>query len=104
MKESYKTRLQVNRKDIELQPFVEELVGGIVTGAVRTLKGAEAPRTIELKAAGKAVGLAVNGRELSLTPFPNDIILKTVKAAVSSLKGVDSIRTVQVEVEVSRKK
>ncbi len=104
MKESYQTRLQVNDKDIELHPFVEELLGGIVTGGVRTLKGAEEPRTIELKAAGKSVGLVVNGQGLTLTQFPNDILLKTVKAVVSSLKGVDSVRSLQVDVKVSRKK
>ncbi len=103
MKESYQTRLWVNNKDIELHPFVEEFVGGTVTGGVRTLKGVDAPRTIELRAANKAVHLVVNGRALELTQFPNDIILKTITAVVSSLKGVDSVETLQVDIKVTQK-
>ena len=103
MKESYQTRLWVNNKDIELHPFVEQFVGGTVAGGVRTLKGVEAPRTIELRAAKKAVNLAVNGRTLELTQFPNDIILNTVTAVVSSLKGVDAVDTLQLDIKVDQK-
>lgn len=103
MKESYQTRLWVNSKDIDLHPFVEEFVGGTVTGGVRTLKGVDAPRTIELKVTGKAVDLAVNGRKLPLTQFPNDIILSTVTAVASSLKGVDTVETLQIDIKVVQK-
>jgi hypothetical protein len=70
---------------------------------VRTLKGVDEPRTIELKAAKKAVALAVNGRALALTQFPNDIILSTVTAVVSSLKGVDTVETLQLDIKVAQK-
>ncbi len=103
MKESYQTRLWVNSKDIELHPFVEQFVAGTVTGGVRTLKGVDEPRTIELKIAKKAVNLAVNGKPLELTQFPNDIILNTVTAIVSSLKGVDTVETLQLDIKVSHK-
>lgn len=103
MKESYQTRLWVNSKDIELHPFVEQFVAGTVTGGVRTLKGVDAPSTIELKAVNKAVNLAVNGKPLELTQFPSDIILNTVTAIVSSLKGVDTVETLHLDIKVSHK-
>lgn len=101
MKEGYQARLQVNNKDIPLQRFVEEFVGGTVTGGVRTLKGVDAPRTIEVKVADRAVSLAVNGRAVELTEFPNGIILNTVTAVVSTLKGVDTVEALQLDITVT---
>ena len=103
MTEGYQTRLRVNSKDIDLHPFAEEFVGGTVTGSVRTLKGVDAPRIIELKVTVKAVDLVVNGRKLPLTQFANDIILNTVTALASSLKGVDTIETLQLDIKVVQK-
>ena len=103
MKDSYQTRLWVNGKDIDLHPFAEEFVGGTVTGGVRTLKGVDAPRTVELRVTGKAVDMVVNGRKLELTQFPNDIILSTVTAVASSLKGVDTVETLQIDIKVVQK-
>ncbi len=103
MKGRYQTRLWVNGRDIELHPFVEDFVAGIITGGVRTLKGAGEPRTVELVAAKKTVTLAVNGRPLQLTQFPNDILLNTVTAVVSSLKGVDAIRTLKFDIKAATK-
>jgi hypothetical protein len=103
MKESYQTRLWVNNEDIELHPFVEQFVAGAVTGAVRTLKGVDEVRTIELKMLKKAVTLVVNGKALQLTQFPNDILFSTVTGVVSSLKGIDKvIDSLQLDIKVTR--
>ena len=104
MKEIYEAKLWVNNKDIELNPFVEQFLAGTVTGGVRTLKGVEAVRTIELKMAKKAVTLVVNGKALELTQFPNDIISSTVTGVVSSLKGVDKVNSLQIDIKVLQKK
>ena len=104
MKESYETKLWVNSQDIELNPFVEQFLAGTVTGGVRTLKGVEMARTVELKMVKRAVTLVVNGKMLELTQFPNDIISSTVAGVVSSLKGVDKIGSLQIDIEVLQKK
>ena len=104
MKEVYETKLWVNNKDIELHPFVEQFLAGTVTGGVRTLKGVDIVRTVELKMDKKAVSLVVNGKALELTQFPNDIISSTVTGVVSSLKGVDKIDSLQIDIKVAQKK
>jgi hypothetical protein len=104
MKESYQAKLWVNNKDIELNPFVEQFLAGTVTGGVRTLKGVEEVRTVELKMVKKGVNLAVNGKALELTQFPNDIVSSTVTGVVSALKGVDKITTLQLDIKVVKKK
>jgi hypothetical protein len=102
MKESFQTKLWVNNKDIELHPFVEQFVAGAVTGAVRTLKGVDEIRTLEMKMVKRAVTLAVNGKTLDLTQFPNDILASTVSGVVSSLKGVDTvIESLQLDIKVA---
>ena len=104
MKEVFETKLWVNNKDIELNPFVEQFLAGTVTGGVRTLKGVDVVRTVELKMLKKAVSIAVNGKALELTQFPNDIISSTVAGVVSSLKGVDRVNSLQIDIKVVQKK
>jgi len=105
MKESYETKLWVNNKDIELHPFVEQYVAGTVTGGVRTLKGVEGVRTVELKMLKRAVTLLVNGKSLELTQFPNEIICSTVTGVVSALKGVEKVvDSLQIDIKVAQKK
>jgi hypothetical protein len=105
MKETYQTKLWVNNKDIELNPFVEQFLAGTVTGGVRTLKGVEVVRTVELKMLKKAVTLAVNGKSLELTQFPNDIISGTVVGIIASLKGVDKVvDSLQLDIKAAQKK
>ena len=104
MKEIYEAKLWVNNKDIELNPFVEQFVAGTVSGGVRTLKGVEVVRTVELRMVKRAVTLVVNGKALELTQFPNDIISSTVAGVVSSLKGVDKVGNLQIDIKVLQKK
>jgi hypothetical protein len=105
MKEVYETKLWVNNKDIELHPFVEQFVAGTVTGGVRTLKGVDDLRTLDLKMVKRVVTLALNGKTLELTQFPNDILSTTVTGVVSSLKGVDKvIDSLQLDIKVTQKK
>ena len=104
MKESYQTKLWVNQNDIELNPFVEQFVAGTVTGGVRTLKGVDDLRTVELKMVNGSVTLVVNGKKVDLIQFPNDIIRSTVTGVVSALKGVDKVDNLQLDIKVVQKK
>ncbi len=105
MKEVFETKLWVNNKDIELHAFVEQFVAGTVAGGVRTLKGVETVRTVELRMLKRTVTLTVNGKALELTQFPNDILCSTMAGVVSSLKGVDrAIDSLQLDVKVVQQK
>ncbi len=80
-------------------------MAGTVIGGVRTLKGVEGVRTVELKMLKRAVTLLVNGKSLELTQFPNDIICSTVTGVVSALKGVEKVvDSLQLDIKVAQKK
>lgn len=96
MKEKTEARLWVNSKPVELNPFVEEILAGTVAGALRSLKGVENIKTVELQLHQRTVTLTVNGEELTLTPFPNDIIAGTVSGFVSSLKEIDKVESLKI--------
>jgi len=96
MKESFKAKLWVNNISIDLNPFVEEFLSRTVAGAVRSLKGTEDMRDLDLYLEQGHVRVVVNGDELSITPFPNDIIANTVTGLVSTLKDVDKIENLKI--------
>jgi len=48
-KEPPRVRLKVNGKEIALSPFVERMILGTVRGMVSSLKGCEAPESVEIQ-------------------------------------------------------
>lgn len=99
MKQNYKAQLQVNKKPVELNPFVEEFLARISIGVVTSLKGIDYIRTIKIHHEHGDVGITVNGEEVSLTPFPVMIIANTLSGLASTLKGVDNIKSLDISVE-----
>lgn len=97
MEEMIEARLWVNGKPVDLNPFVEGILAGTVAGALRSLKGVESIKTVDLQLRQRTVNVTVNGGELTLTPFPNDIIAGTVTGFVSSLKGIDKVEGVRIK-------
>jgi len=100
MKESLEAKLWVNNASVDLNPFVEEFLARTATGAVRTLKGAEDIKALELYVQEGDVRVTVNGNELPITPFPNDIIANTFTGLVSTLKGIDKVGILKINVKV----
>ena len=100
MKESFKATLRVNKKAIELNPFVEEFLARTTVGAVASLKEAEDIKSLEIHQKKGNVEITVNGKEIPLTPFPNDIISNTLVGMVSLLRDVDDIDSIDISVEV----
>jgi len=86
--ETFKARLWVDESAVDLDPFVEQILASTVAGAVKSLKGTDDMRSVELHVEQGEVGISVNGREIPLTPFPNDIIAHALTGFVSALKGV----------------
>ena len=100
MEERLEAKLWVNSAPVELNAFVEEFLARTATGAVRTLKGAEDIKDLELYVQRGDVGVTVNGNELPITPFPNDIIANTFTGLVSTLKGIDRVESLKIKVKV----
>lgn len=97
MEDRIEARLWVNGKQVDLNPFVEEILAGTMVGALRSLKGVESIKSVDLQLRQGTVAVTVNGKELTLTPFPNDIIGGTVAGFVSSLKGIDTVENLRVK-------
>jgi len=100
MKESFKATLKVNKKAIEMNPFVEEFLARTAVGAVSALRGTEDIKSLRIHQKKGNVEITVNGSEIPLTPFPNDIISNTLLGMVSSLKDVEDIDSIDISVEV----
>ena len=100
MEKSYRARLSVNKKPIEMNRFVEEFLSHTTVGAVTSLKGAEDIQKLEIHQKKGNLEITVNGSEIPLTPFPNDIISNTLSAIVSSLRDVENIDSIDISVEV----
>jgi hypothetical protein len=99
--ESYHSNLLVNKKAIELNPFVEEFLARISVGAVASLKGVDYIRSVEIHHEHDDVSIRVNGEEVPLAPFPVMIIANTLRGLVSKLKGVSDIKSLDVSVKVT---
>ena len=100
MKQNYKSKLNVNKKEIDMNPLVEDFVSHVSVGIVNSLKGVDYLKTVEIHLDKSEVKIKVNGEEIKVTPFPNDFIANTIRGLVSSLKGVDEITTVSVKVDI----
>ena len=100
MKENFKATLKVNKKAMEINPFVEEFLARTSVGAVSSLRGTEDIKSLEIHQKKGNVEITVNGKDIPLTPFPNDIISSTLVGLASSLRGVDDIDSIDVSVEV----
>ena len=99
MKEVYRAKLQVNKKNVELNPFVEEFLARVSIGAVTSLKGVDYIKTVKIHHEHDDVTVNVNGDEIPVTPFPVMIIANTLRGLASTLKGVDDIKSLDVSVE-----
>ena len=104
LREEYQTKLLVNNKFIEMNPFVEEFLARVVIGIVCSLKGVDDIKNIEIKKQTKGIDITVNGKEVPLTPFPVMIIESTISGMVSVLKDVGDLRSILIQVEVKTQK
>ncbi|UCD85736.1 MAG: hypothetical protein JSU92_05960 [Deltaproteobacteria bacterium] len=100
MAESFKVSLEVNKRSIELNPFVEEFLARITVGAASSLKGVEKIKNLEVHQERGNVTVKVDGKEVPLAAFPNDIISSTLTGLVTPLKGVDKVESLDIKVEV----
>ncbi len=100
MDKSYRAKLWVNKKPVEMNRFVEQFLSHTVVGAVTSLKGVENTQKLEIHQKKGNVEITVNGNDILLTPFPNDIISSTLTGMVSSLRDVENVDSIDISVEV----
>lgn len=99
MTRRFKAMMQINKKDIEMNPFVQSFVTNITLGAINCLKGVDYLRIVELHVDRGDVEIIINGEEVELTPFPNDIIANTIKGLIIPLKGIDEVKTIDIQLD-----
>lgn len=97
--ENLSAKLWVNKKSVDLNPFVEEFLARIAIGSVTPLRGVEYVRSVEIHHERGDVEVNVNGEEISVTPFPNEVIANTLLGLVSTLKGVDKVDNFDISVK-----
>ena len=100
MSGTYKATLSINKSGVELEEFPEQFAGSIVVASVKTLKGVDYIKKVEISIEKDDVIVKVNGEEIPLTPFPNDVIRNTLVGMASTLKGVSNIETLDITIEV----
>ena len=100
MTENPKAEVLVNKSPIELNRFVESYFAFISIGIVKTLKGVDYIKKVEINQEKGDVTVKVNGEEIPITEFPNDIIKNTIKGMLVPLKGFDKVERVDIIVEV----
>ena len=101
MVQKLQARMKVNNKDIELNPFVESYVANVTLGVVRSLKGVDYLKKIEVRVDRNDVEILVNGGEVELTPFPQGVIASTLRGLVSALKGAEAAESINIHVDVT---
>lgn len=95
-----RTKLWVNNKPVEMNRFVEDLLGRVSVAMVSALKGTEEMRGVEIVLTTKETKVTVDGRDIPLNPFTEEVIGNTLRGLVSSLKGVGDTSSVSVSVKV----
>lgn len=99
MKQKLVARLSVNDNDIDMNEYVEGLVAHITVGIVKSHKGVDNIKTIDINIKKGEVYMMVNDEDIPLTPFPNDIVAGILTGLVSMLKGVDTVDRLKIRVE-----
>lgn len=98
--ERFKVSLRVNKKPVELNPFVKEFLARTMLGAAASLKGTEDIQNLEIHQENDGVTVTVNGDKIPLTPFPRDIIANTLSGMISPLKGIDDVDSLDISIKV----
>lgn len=96
MSQKYNTSIKVNGKNIETNSFVETYIANTTVAIVRSLKGVDYLKKVQMQVEEDEVEMEVNGERVELTQFPQDIIASTVRGLVSVLKGAEDSRSIVI--------
>jgi hypothetical protein len=100
MAKSPRAKVWINKLPIELNEFVESFVALVSISIVKTLKGVDYIKKVEIHQEKGDVTVKVNGEDIPITPFPNEIINNTVTGMLSTLKGFDKAGQFDIVAEV----
>src|SRR3972149_4401357 len=92
-----KVSLSVNDVPIQLIPFVQDYVAGVVRGIVASLRDTGELRDLKLTLDNRGqVAINLNGADVPLKYFPMEIIKSTILGMVSPLKGVGEVERLEI--------
>jgi hypothetical protein len=100
MAEHTVAKLFINKSPIEMNDFVESYFALISIAIVKSLKGVDYIKKVELQQDKGEVTVKVNGDVIDITPFPNDIICNTLTGMLVPLKGFDKVEQIDIIVEM----
>ena len=95
---SQNVELYVNYMPVNIEEFIQQFIGNVVTASLDSLKDTGEAETIKLSIKGDTVDITVNNDEIQLNAFVNDFVRNTVIGMVSSLKGVDQIDSLEISI------
>ena len=100
MAEKHNATVQVNKKPLELNEYIEAFIAEVAIAMVKPLKGVDYIKKVEYHHQKDDVEVAVNGDDVQLTPFPIEIINSTLMGMMAPLKGTNNIERLDIVVEV----
>ena len=95
---SMNVELAVNYTPVNIEDFIQQFIGNVVTSMLDSLKGTDKAEDIKLSIKGDSVDITVNGNDIQINAFTNDFVRNTVIGMVSSLKGVDQIDNLEINI------
>jgi len=95
---SMNVELAVNFTPVNIEEFVQQFIGNVVTALVDTLKDTGEAGNIKLSIKGDEVDLSADDNAIQMKSFVDDFIRNTVIGMVSSLKGVDQIDSLEINI------
>ena len=95
---SQNVELNVNHTPVNIEHFIQQFIGNVVTSILDSLKDTDEAETAKLSIEGDTVDITVNDNEIQLNAFTNDFVRNTVIGMVSSLKGVDQIDSLEISI------
>jgi hypothetical protein len=92
-----KVTLSVNDVPIQLIPFVQDYITGVVRGIVASLKDTGEIGDLKLTLDNQGqVAINLNGVDVPLKYFPVEIIKSTILGMVVPLKGVGEVYRLEI--------
>ena len=100
MAEKHNATVQVNKKPLELNEYIEAFIAEVAIAMVKPLKGVDYIKKVEYHHQKDDVEVAVNGEDIPLTEIPVKIINSTLIGMMAPLKGTDNMERLDIVVEV----
>ena len=93
-----KVTLLVNDESVQIEEFVQKLIGDVISGMLVNLKGTDVKQAIDISINGDVMNITNGGNAVATNPFVGDFIRKIMIGMVSSLKGAGEIDRLEIHI------